>query len=214
MFGPCNVQGGKQGGREHLRVVPPTSLPYSEGFDSPSRASPASSTSSTSLGARSAPVLAHFLVQPMLLQTFPQPCWTAFWPASLEDSSVPVLAPTLHLPEPEFSHHQHCVNLLGARWAWCSSRAQPSYLPHTATPEHVMLAERLDTAAVWTDSMVARNQLQCWPGCAWSKVVHADGQHEDCLPGAEAARRQPFLSSPCLPGPCPSKYSWLPSPYV
>ena len=119
-------------------MVPPTSLPYSEGFDSPSKASPASSTSSTSLGARSALCL-HLSASPMLLQQFPQPCWTAFWSASLEDCSAPVPAPTLYLPEPESSHQQHCVDLLRARWALLL----PCCLPPTATHEDVRPAAAL-----------------------------------------------------------------------
>ena len=138
MSGSCGVQGGKQGGREHLRVVPPTSLPYSEGFDSPSKASPASSTSSTSLGARSAPCL-HLSGSPMLLQQFPNlagqhfglPPWKT---AQHQCLRPPFICLNLNLPQ-----QQHCVDLLRARW----TPLLPCCLPHTATPEDVRPAAAL-----------------------------------------------------------------------
>lgn len=208
-------------------MVPPTSLPYSEGFDSPAKDSPTSSTSSASLGARSAPnppalnppwpalqqgfrgaghagapdamapLRLHTVGIAVLLQWCPQPCWTALWSASLKDSSAPVLAPPLHLPDPGSSHQQHCVSLLGARWAWlcpCTVQLRASHCRRKAchaghSAWMLLLCSKLKG--------LQGTSSNAGPAVHGPETVHAARQHTTLCgwhPGAEAARR---LSSLC-----------------
>ena len=167
------MQGGRQGGREHLRVVPPASLPYSEGFDSPCKASPTSSTSSASLGVRSDTCTCTLLVPPCCCNGSPSLAGRHFgllpWKAAQHQCLRPRFA-CLNLARPTSSTASTCKEQ-GRR---PSSGAQPSCLPQTATPEHVRLAAPPGCCCCVDSS---ERCMECWPCCAWSKAVHGARQH-------------------------------------